>query len=31
MLHPTVLTFSDDSLKADDVGVIELAHDAGLA
>lgn len=30
-LRPTVLTFSDDSLKADDVGVIELAHDAGLA
>lgn len=28
---PTVLTFSDDSLKADDVGVIKLAHDAGLA
>lgn len=28
--HPTVLTFGDDSLQTDDVGVIELAHDAGL-
>ncbi len=24
-------TFSDDSLQSDDVGVVELAHDAGLA
>lgn len=31
MRLPTVLTFSDDSLKADDVGVIKLAHNAGLA
>lgn len=30
-LRPTLLTFSDDSFEADDVGVIELAHDAGLA
>lgn len=31
LLRLEFLTFSDDSLQPDDVGVVKLAHDAGFS